>query len=360
MSNRVAVMSKIRIVLLPFSILYGLILAVRNWFFDLGLFSIYRIKTPSIIVGNLSVGGTGKTPHIQYLADYFQSKNTKTHIVSRGYGRVTKGLKVADTSDTAQTIGDEPKFYFDKNPQAQIIVAEERKLACQLIDKEENKAEKQIILLDDAFQHRHVQAGFTIVLSSFHRPFFNDFVLPAGNLREWKKGVKRADVLLVTKCPPSFSGKEKEKYLEKLKSYEVPVFFSSIDYQPLISLFNAALPSQIGGILLVSAIADTHSLLQELKNQYPGIPIEELKYPDHHDFSQVNLLDIRQKFGNFARENYILISTEKDAVKLKNGDELRGIENLPWFIQPIGIKIDKELEFLNRIEQYVSKVSRIS
>jgi tetraacyldisaccharide 4'-kinase len=353
-------MSKIRIALLPFSILYGLIAAFRNWCFDLGIFSIYKIKTPSIVVGNLSVGGTGKTPHVQFLADYFQKNGMKIHIVSRGYGRMTKGLRIANATDTAKTIGDEPKFYFVKNPKAQIIVAEKRKLACEHIDQQEPENINQLILLDDAFQHRHIKAGFSIVLTSFNQPFFNDLMLPAGNLREWKKGVKRADAVLVTKCPKDITQQDKIKFEQKLKAYKVPVFFSSIDYQSLVPLFNSEKPDAIQSILIVSAIADTHSLVEELKIQFPEIPIEELKYPDHHDFSTNNLLDIRQKFGNFARESCILISTEKDAVKLRNKQWEKEIGDLPWFIQPIGIKEDNELEFLNRIEHYVREVSGIS
>ena len=214
-------MTILRLVLLPLSVLYGVVTALRNLFFELGWLKTYSIQSKAIVVGNLSVGGTGKTPHVQYLANFLQQKGFSVTFLSRGYGRATTGMRIADHKETAKTIGDEPKLYFDQNPNAQVVVAEKRLVACEYLDAQ--AIENQVILLDDAFQHRAVKAGFSVLLTPFNQPFYKDFMLPTGDLREFPTGAQRADVILVTKCPAGITPSHKEIIESKLKKYRKPV-----------------------------------------------------------------------------------------------------------------------------------------
>lgn len=201
-------MKAIRWLLIPFSLIYGFIVFIRNKCYDWGIFKTVHIPIKSICVGNLSVGGTGKTPHVDYLIQHFLQSDTRIAVLSRGYGRQTNGVLIATESSTSADLGDEPLQYKQRyGDQIDVVVAEKRVLGVQAIQEKLPKTE--LILLDDAFQHRAVQAGFSILITPFDDLFTNDFMLPTGNLREWKSGKKRANLIVVSKCPPTCLPKPK-------------------------------------------------------------------------------------------------------------------------------------------------------
>ena len=209
-------MNLLRKLLFPFAILYGFITFLRNYLYDKGFLKSYSFNIPVIAVGNLSVGGTGKTPQIEYLIRLL-SPNYKVATLSRGYKRKSEGFVLADANATAEIIGDEPFQYYKKFPTIKVAVAADRKNGIEQLLNQKEKPE--IILLDDAFQHRKVKAGFYILLTSYGDLFSDDFILPTGNLRESRSGAKRADVIIVTKCPKDISDAEQERIRQKLMRF---------------------------------------------------------------------------------------------------------------------------------------------
>ena len=303
-------MKMFRKLLFPFSIIYGFIVAVRNWFYDIGFFKSYSFDIPIIAVGNLSVGGTGKTPQIEYLIRLL-SANYKVAVLSRGYKRHSKGFLLANEKATATTIGDEPFQYFQKFKNIQVAVDANRKNGIKQLLAFINPPE--IILLDDAFQHRKVKAGFYILLTTYNDLYCDDFILPAGNLRESKVGAKRADIIIVTKCPKNISTYEQNAIKNKLKlQTRQSLIFSFIDYND--SVINKTKSIKIDDLrtinkLIIAGIAKPKPFIDFIKNDYDDILI----FPDHHHFTQKDLNEIDKK-----SKNKIIITTEKDYVRLQD------------------------------------------
>ena len=223
-------MNKIRLILLPFSWIYGSILAIRNYLYDKGIFKSETISIPSICVGNLSMGGTGKTPHVDYITSHFVSKSVKTAILSRGYGRKTKGVIEVLVNSTSSEVGDEPLFYKTKfKDNTSVYVAENRvKGANELLEKH---PKTEVLILDDAFQHRRFRAQVNVLITDFSNLFSNDFVVPAGNLREFRSGKNRADIIVVSKCPENLSKEKKVEIRNSLHFKNENIFFSKIQYR---------------------------------------------------------------------------------------------------------------------------------
>ena len=217
----------IRYLLFPLSLLYGLITLARNVLFDFSILKSSSFDIPTILVGNLSAGGTGKTPHVEYLIQLLKD-NHKIATLSRGYGRKSNGFVLANQNSTAQDIGDEPLQFFHKFPE--ITVAVDAKRVQGIIELMSQNNPPEIILLDDAFQHRAFSAGFSILLTDVNSLFFNDFMLPTGNLRESSRGRSRADAIVVTKCSSDLTEAEKNKIELKINTPNIPIFFSQIDY----------------------------------------------------------------------------------------------------------------------------------
>lgn len=342
-------LQKIRLLLWPLSLVYAAILGIRNLFFDWGIFSVYKIQSPSIVIGNLSTGGTGKTPHTIWLNSWLKEEY-KTAIISRGYGRKTKGLIEATTDSTPDEIGDEPMLFHQKFPDTPLLLSEKRKWACELLD---NQSEDRVQILDDAFQHRHVQAGFQILLSDFSSPYFKDFVLPAGNLREARIGAKRADVLIITKANKNLSVENKKAIIKRTHFDAENVFFSSIEYGNQKSITDCH-TSGTREFILVTGIANPSPLVNHLKKQGN---VTQITFPDHHDFTLSDIQKVRDKMTNFARENCRIISTEKDAVKLEKFRNEKCFQDLPWYIQEMTVQIDRELALKDKIRDYVKATS---
>jgi tetraacyldisaccharide 4'-kinase len=321
----------VRILLLPFSLVYGLIIYLRNWMFDRKLFRASTFNLPVICIGNLSVGGTGKSPMVEFLIEKLQQA-FKIAVLSRGYKRKTRGYALATNQSTALEIGDEPMQFFNKFPGLTVAVGEERVVAIpQLLH---DKPDTQVIILDDAFQHRWVKAGFNILLTDYHNLYTRDWFLPTGDLRDQKKSARRADIVVVTKCPPDISLSEKNQLIRELKpAAGQQIFFSAISYGKPYQLITKELwtPNRSTEVLLVTGIANPGALKKHLEESFNGY--DELAYGDHHIFSIDDLNYILKKFNQLQSPMKILLTTEKDAVRLqKFSQQLR---DLPFFVMPI-------------------------
>jgi len=339
-----------RLLLFPFALIYGVIMYCRNLFYDFGIFRTHKIRSKSIVVGNLSVGGTGKSPHILYLTELL-NKSLPLAILSRGYGRSTKGLLEVSVNSNSNDVGDEPLMFKKRlNQNAMVVVAEERKKGVVFIEQKQ----QGIILLDDAFQHRKVTAGFNMLLTDYSFPFYHDFMLPAGNLRELKIGKKRAHCIVVTKCPDKLPSEEKESIINNLNVKRIPVFFSKMVYGELIS-FGKPLSdlNNIQKAILVTGIAKPQPLLKRLNRFYE---VELLAFPDHYNFSREDCAEIHRKFDTFAHENCAIITTEKDFVRLDSLLTSEEKTKYPWYYQSITVKIDEEEKFKDLINSYVDTI----
>jgi tetraacyldisaccharide 4'-kinase len=340
----------LRWILLPASLIYGLITEIRNFLFDKGLLRVYKIPVRSVVVGNLSTGGTGKTPHVAFLADLLKDK-LKTVILSRGYGRKTKGFLWVDSNGLSNQFGDEPLFYARKfGVVVKAAVCEKRKIGIEQILS--NKPETQLILLDDAFQHRAVKAGLNILLTDYSHPYYNDFMLPTGNLREFAVNKKRADLIIVSKCPDELTEERKAVICEQLNCGHKPVFFSKIVYGSPVS-FDSKKWNDPKKVLLISGIANAQPLIEHLKKSHL---MEHISFKDHHDFTATDIQAIQQKFDTFADDDGVILTTEKDFVRLVGKSEELKLEQYPWFYLPINIELDNFEGFKTIIDQYVATV----
>jgi len=343
-------MNLLRKILFPFAILYGFITSIRNFLFDKGILKSYSFDIPIIAVGNLSVGGTGKTPQIEYLIRLLSSKY-KVATLSRGYRRKSKGFVLADATSNAEILGDEPFQFYTKFKNIQVAVDGNRKNGIEKLLSQQDKPE--VILLDDAFQHRKVKAGFYILLTTYSELFADDFILPTGNLRESRSGAKRANVIIVTKCPPTISLDEQDKIRRYLlgrndKGNNQELYFSYIDYDEFIySEAKTMKVSEIKNVdkLLLAGIAKPEPFFGYLQNDKE----ECLTYPDHHHFTENDLLEIKIK-----AENKIIITTEKDFVRMKGG-----FSNEQLFYLPIRSSFISDSEkFDKTIFEYMNQSKR--
>ena len=302
-------MNLLRKLLFPFAILYGLITSIRNFLFDKGILKSYSFDLPIIAVGNLSVGGTGKTPQIEYLIRLLSDKY-KIATLSRGYKRQSKGFILAEASSNAAILGDEPFQFYKKFATIQVAVDADRKNGIEQLLSQQEKPE--VILLDDAFQHRKVKAGFYILLTSYGDLYSDDFMLPTGNLRESRSGAKRANVIIVTKCPFNLSLEQRNDIKNRLKvSEDQELYFTFIAYEDFIYSENRKInvnEIQSAAKLLVAGIAKPEPFFAYLQDTNDVC----LSFPDHHNFTDKDILEIK----NLAQNN-IIITTEKDYVRLK-------------------------------------------
>lgn len=297
--------------LLPLAALYDGITRLLNALYDHDWKARTVPPVRSIGVGNLTVGGTGKTPHIEYLIRQF-SETYRITTLSRGYGRSTKGFCWADDTASARSVGDEPmQFYRKFSPQIRVAVGEKRVPAMQRILREATDTE--LLLFDDVFQHRAVAPHILILLSDYYRPFYQDFVLPAGRLRESRAGAKRADAVVVSKCPPDLSAERQEEITQRVRKYteaETPVFFSTIRYGQAQPLFGTKQPPQ--RVLSVSGIARTEAWARYLDENFRVE--DQLTFADHHDYTPKDIRRIRERLAT-CPEGTAVLTTEKDAVK---------------------------------------------
>lgn len=338
-------MKLVRKILFPIVPIYYAVTWLRNKAYDEGIFSSKSYKLPLIAVGNLSVGGTGKSPMIEYLIKILQD-HYKIATLSRGYKRNTTGFILANEESSASSLGDEPFQFYQKFKDIIVSVDVDRQNG---ITELENIAEPpEVILLDDAFQHRKVNASFNILLTTYNKLYVDDFVLPTGDLREPKTGAKRANIIIVTKCPPTISIQEQKAIVKRLKPLNhQDVFFSSIKYSDKVFSLKSDISLsklKVNEFTLITGIANPKPLINFLNSE--GFSFDHLGFKDHHEFS-VNEI-------NILKSKSFILTTEKDFMRLKdkiNSDIL--------YYLPIETKIFQEEKFNKCIKDYVkSKLSK--
>lgn len=338
-------MRLLRFILFPFAILYNLVTMLRNKLFDIGVLKTTSFNIPVIAVGNLNVGGTGKTPQIEYLIRLLQD-TYNIAVLSRGYKRKTKGFQIINKKHTAIDVGDEPLQFFKKFKNIRVAVDADRTNGIQQLLKAQSPPE--VVLLDDAFQHRKVTAGFYVLLTKYDDLYSDDFLLPTGNLRESRIGAKRANVIIVTKCPKDLSQFEQQKIVKSLKvKLNQKVFFTAIAY-------NTVLKGKAGltidnlkekEVLLVTGIANPNPLLNYLSAE--NISYTHLKYPDHHHFLRNDIAKINTVFNDISSDEKIIVTTEKDYVRLAP------VISDIYYIEIKSIFLNNEVSFASEIQNFI-------
>ena len=339
-----------RKLLLPLSGLFWIGVSLRNLAYKTGLLRSVRFKNPVICVGNLSVGGTGKSPHVMMVADILKDE-FQTAMLSRGYGRKTSGLVIANYSSKVYDIGDEPLQFFNRFKNKIVVaVSESRVIGIRHLI---NFYKSEVILMDDGFQHRQVRPGFSILLTDFNDPYTSDYLLPAGNLREPRSGARRADIIIVTKCPDAFSVKQRDAILNKIHPKpRQKVFFSKVVYSNSAIGHRFTLESDEWGeyeVVLVTGIAKAKPFVDFVKLRFKIV--HHMEFSDHHNFSIADVQRIDDEFDKIPALHKIILTTEKDYMRLK--DESALIENL--FYLPIEVELNDFDGFRNKLLNYVRK-----
>lgn len=349
-----------QIALLPFTGLYRLGVALRNGLYRSGLYKSIEFEIPLIAIGNLSTGGTGKTPHVLYLLEQLKG-DYKLATMSRGYGRKTSGFRLAEEEDTAESLGDEPILLKQAHPDVPVAVGEQRVLA--IPDLLTQHPETQAILLDDAFQHRAVKAGLYILLTTYDHPYSKDWLLPSGDLREPRAAAKRADIVIVTKCSSEWRNGEVEEparpdkggWRRKLNlKNDQELYFTRYAYQPLRTAWdNQPVDEAPEDVLLVTGIANSSGLLEYVQSQTKGTVVHQ-KYRDHKRFTQRDVDRMCAQMDTFAVPRKALVTTAKDATRLAPFKSFFAKRGVPVLVQPIGVQfLEGEAEFLNQIKEYI-------
>lgn len=340
---------------------YAWATGLRNMAFEAGILTTYYPEIPSISIGNLSVGGTGKTPHTEYLVKLLKDKH-RIAVLSRGYGRNSKGYIKADTSTPMEQIGDEPFQIMNKFPEIDVAVCEKRAEGiCKL---QSDAPHIQVILLDDAYQHRYVKPGMNILLIDSNRPIWLDCILPFGRLRESLSGIKRADVVIITKCIEPNS-----KFMEWCRMYlkkkcDAPVFFSRMKYGHIRPLFkeqsNTKEIEEGEEVLLVTGIAKPAPLKKEIESR--GARVTLMRYADHHNFTHSDIEDIASRYNAIKGNRKIILTTEKDATRLLHRTDIPKTIKDNIYAMPIEVEFlnNEENKFNQIINDYVTKDSRNS
>lgn len=343
----------VRILLLPFSIIYGLLITLRNAIYSLGLLKSTSFNIPIIGVGNLSIGGAGKTPHVEYLIQMLRPY-IQLATMSRGYKRTLKGFKIADSGDNALTIGDEPMMYYIKYPDLVVSVSESRSIGIpQLLM---SYPDIQCVLLDDSFQHLSVKPGLSILLTEYARPYSDDFLLPSGRLREWPSGASRADVVIVSKCPDELSEIEMYGVANKLDLKNgQKLFFSYYQYLEPYHLFTSQKISlnSISTVVLLSSIANEEYIIKYLESLQ--IEVVNIAFEDHHYFDERELVTLERTLNDAEGKDKIILTTEKDATRLLLHAEYLNRKNLNIHVLPVVVKLhaNKEQEFNQIVKDFL-------
>ncbi len=350
-------MRVIRFLLIPFALLYGLGTEVRNLLYNKGLAASFSFTIPVISVGNLTVGGTGKTPMIEYLIKKLAFQH-HTIMLSRGYKRKTKGFKLAGVDDKASTIGDEPyQIYRKFHDHAGVAVGEDRALAITEILA--RVPDTKLILMDDAYQHRTVNPAMNILLTDFNRPFYKDYLLPVGNLRELRYQARRADVVLVSKCPPNLNATKMDLIEKEVNNYtkdNIPVYFTSLKYLEPKSVFNKT-EFKSDNVYAFTGIASPDPFMKFLRNNY--LVAGQRNFPDHFDFSGDVLQNkIVKPYRAMQNPDIALVCTEKDAARLVNNPDLeRVLKGLPLFYVPVEVYFLRgEQTFLSMVKNKIDEI----
>jgi tetraacyldisaccharide 4'-kinase len=349
----------LQVILFPVSLCYGAAMQIRNLLFTLKLLPSKTFDKPIISVGNLTYGGTGKTPHIEYIIRLL-TPGKFIATLSRGYGRKSSGFILASKRSNVKYIGDEPLQFLRKFDAVKVAVDEKRSRGIQiLLDKYPGL---NVILLDDAFQHRYVKPGLSILLTDYHRLYTEDVILPSGTLREFSAGADRADIIVVTKTPKIFSPITRRRIIEELKPRSHQhVYFSYIKYVDPVPVFETShltFPPKVTNILLFTGIANDYPLREHLDRMCSELVV--MKFADHHPYTVSDIEEITRKFHDLPTQKKLIVTTEKDVMRLKTPELSAYLKNLPLFCIPMQIDFhgtDKE-KFDNEIVSYVEKNQR--
>lgn len=354
--------------LFPFSLLYGMIVSVRNLLFDFNILPITEFKIPIISVGNITVGGTGKTPHIEYLITLLKD-DYKIATLSRGYKRKSKGYLLADETSTSYQIGDEPMQIKRKFPDILVSVDKKRVNGVKNLLKSEHGNNLDAVLLDDAFQHRSIKAGLSVLLIDYNRPITRDYIMPYGRLRESANEKDRANIIIVSKSPENMTPIDRRIIVKELDLLPFQsLYFTSLDYGNLepvfkddaINIINDEWAKENFSILLVTGIANPKPLKEYLETFSDNV--EEVQFPDHYSFATKDLEMIQSKFEKLEGENKIMVTTEKDATRFYDMDINQESIKKHLFFIPLRIKFlnDDKSKFDVKIMNYVRKNKRSS
>ncbi|HLO90045.1 MAG: tetraacyldisaccharide 4'-kinase [Chloroflexota bacterium] len=353
-------MEFLRLLLLPLAIFYELITRLRNILFNFKILPSSSYKLPVISVGNLSAGGTGKTPHVEYLIRLL-TPSYRIATLSRGYGRKTSGFRLAGNNDHSGTIGDEPAQFHKKFPEILVVADESRRHGIKSLLQ--SHPETDLIILDDAFQHRYVKPGLSVLLTDYHKLFTNDYLLPFGTLREARKGSQRANVIVVTKTPVVLSPFERNRIIESIKpSPFQKILFSFIKYGEIQSLWNDSeiidKSAKYSVIMLIAGIANPYPLEYELRSRCSDLII--MRFKDHHKYSSNDLRVIKENYSDIYTRNKLLVTTEKDAMRMLDPEVKEQASQLPFYYIPMEIDFhekDKQI-FDETIIKYVKENKR--
>ncbi|MCX8020526.1 MAG: tetraacyldisaccharide 4'-kinase [Chitinophagaceae bacterium] len=351
MTTGYSYLKSFRFFLLPFSWIWAAVLVIRNFLYDKQIFKSSEYGLPLIVVGNLSIGGTGKSPMVEYLTELLKN-SFRVAIISRGYKRKTRGYVLAGKDTSSLDIGDEPMQFYKKFPDVPVAVGEDRNIAiAQLMY---DRPETQVILLDDAFQHRAVKAGMNILLTDYDNLFTKDFYLPAGDLRDLKSSYKRAHLIVITKCPSHINEDEKRKIIREIRPQpHQQLFFTALEYGNPYLLFGktSGYPSPDGEVLLITGIANPQPLKKYLEQHFSAYQLME--FPDHHIFSIDDWLAIKKKFDSISNPEKYILTTEKDAVRLEKFSKDEAAP--PVFVLPVKHRFlfNEDKLFEDKIRYYI-------
>jgi tetraacyldisaccharide 4'-kinase len=357
--------SKRNILLYPLSLLYGIITGIRNFLYDKEILKSTEFSLPVICVGNITVGGTGKTPHTEYLAGLLTDNNFSVATLSRGYRRDTRDFRIATPASTVRELGDEPLQIYRKYPGITVAVDRDRVNGVKRILEE--KPDTDVILLDDGFQHRKITPGFSILLTDFERLIIRDHMLPYGNLRESVVNKQRANIILVTKSPEDLSPIQRRLIVKEMdKAPYQNLYFTTIIYKEPLPVFDIqekatlGLPGDSGdcGIILVTGIANPGPLRKYLDSKYKNIT--HLSFPDHHNYDEDDLTSLINAWSSLKSPEKYIFTTEKDAVRLREFSNIAESLKTVFYYIPVSISFlnDDREEFDNLIIDYVRKNKR--
>jgi tetraacyldisaccharide 4'-kinase len=350
------------ILLYPLSLIYGAVTGFRNFLYNTDILKRHEFRLPIICVGNITVGGTGKTPHTEYLVELLRKK-FRVATLSRGYLRKSTGFRIASSSDDVKDLGDEPLQIFQKFPDVTVAVDRDRVKGVHLLLKE--KPETEVIILDDGFQHRSITPGFVILLTDFGRLMIKDHLLPYGRLRESVSNMRRADIIIITKSPENISPIQRRIIVKEVnKAPYQNLYFTTFDYKDPIPVFSHHDENKLSlieqkksksGIVLLTGIANPTPFKEYLSGFFKEIV--HISFPDHHRFTDKDLDKVSSAFHNLASRHKFLITTEKDAVRFREFSNIAEIIRSSAYYIPVGIKFlnDDQDEFDNLIFDYVRK-----
>jgi tetraacyldisaccharide 4'-kinase len=351
----------LRLILLPLSWIVGIGIRFRHLLFNIGILPVKSYSMPVISVGNLSLGGSGKTPHTEYLVRLFLLEKLNLAILSRGYGRKTKGYLKANSESDSMQIGDEPTQYVGKfGKHITIAVDENRRRGIQKLMNEDKNLD--VIVLDDAMQHRYVKPGISILLTDYRKLYSDDYLFPAGGLRDVKSAAKRADIIIVSKTESTLSPIVRKQIRKKLKiDGHQKLYFSYLHYEKMVSLHDFERnhnDKKYSVIVLFSGVANSYPLKDHLR--YRCRELISLDFPDHHFYTKKDVEFIAKTYEDQFTKNKVIVTTEKDAMRLINSPYLRILKDLPVFFIPIEVRFHGRdgVEFNNQILEYVRENPR--